>query len=309
MRKVFKWLGIVILTLIVIVLITVLIMVNKTNGMAKDTYEVTLPKFVAATDSASMVRGEIIANSLCSGCHGGDFAGTPFFNDEATGSVPAPNITPGGIPKDYTDADWLKIIRYGVKPDNHGAIIMPSKEMGTMSNNDIAALVGYLKTVPPSDKTWNDPKFTLLSKVLAGAGLFGDLYQAKIIDLHDTTTRVAPPYAPTVEYGAYTVGFHGCKSCHGDNLNGKKSPDPISPPGTNITKGGNFGKWSLEQFSSTLKSGTTPEGKQMDTKFMPWVAIGQMSDVEIAAVYNYLNSVPEMPDDESVIKYNEKNKK
>ena len=138
--------------------------------MAKKTYDVNLPKFAAANDSAALVRGAVIANSLCGGCHGGDFAGTEFFKDDATGSIPAPNITSGGRTKNYTDADWLRIIRYGVKPDKHGAMIMPSKEMGTMSNEDIAALVGYLKTIPASNKTWPDPEFTLLSKVLAGAG-------------------------------------------------------------------------------------------------------------------------------------------
>lgn len=306
MRKFFKWLGITVLTLIVILVIVALVMVNKTNSMAKATYEVTLPKFVATNDSASLVRGEVIANSLCGGCHGGDFAGTEFFKDDATGSVPAPNITSGGKTKNYTDADWLRVIRYGVKPDNHGVIIMPSKEMGTMSNADLAALVGYLKTVAPSDKTWPAPEFTMFSKVLAGAGLFGDLYHAKIIDLNDTTTRVAPAFGTSTEFGAYTVGFHGCKSCHGDNLNGKKTPDPISPPGSNITKGGNFGKWSLDQFKSTLRSGTTPEGKSLDPKFMPWVPIGLMTDTELEAIYNYLQSLPAMPDDETVTKWNEK---
>ena len=308
MRKLFKWVGIILLTVIVILAITILFLVNKTNNMAKNTFEVQLPKLTAASDSASLVRGEVIANSLCSGCHGGDFGGTEFFKDDATGSIPAPNITSGGVTKNYTDADWVRIIRYGVKPDKHGAMIMPSKEMGTMSNNDLAALIGYLKTVPPSNKAWGAPQFTLFSKVLAGAGLFGVLYHAQEIDLNDTTAIVGPEPGSTVAYGAYTVGFHGCKTCHGDKLNGLKSPDPISPPGSNITKGGNLGKWNLDQFKTTLKTGTTPEGHSMDPKFMPWVAIGQMSDVELEAVFQYLNSVPALSDDESVVKWKEKNK-
>lgn len=306
MKKFLKWLGIAVLALVLVLVIAVLVLVNKTNGMAKKTYDVNLPKFAAANDSAALVRGAVIANSLCGGCHGGDFAGTEFFKDEATGSIPAPNITSGGRTKNYTDADWLRIIRYGVKPDKHGAMIMPSKEMGSMSNEDIAALVGYLKTIPASNKTWPDPEFTLFSKVLAGAGLFGDLYHAEIIDLQDTTTKTAPEPGPSVAYGAYTVGFHGCKSCHGDNLNGKKTPDPISPPGSNITKGGNFGKWSLEQFKNTLRTGTTPEGKALDVKFMPWAPMGLMTDMELEAIYNYLQSMPALPDDETVVKWNEK---
>ncbi len=46
----------------------------------------------------------------------------------------------------------------------------------------------------------------------------------------------------------------------------------------------------------------------MDPKFMPWAAIGLMSDMEIEAVYNYLKSLPALPDDETVVKYKEKQK-
>ena len=79
MKKFLKWLGIAVLAIVLVLVIAVLVLVNKTNGMAKKTYDVNLPKFAAANDSAALVRGAVIANSLCGGCHGGDFAGTEYY--------------------------------------------------------------------------------------------------------------------------------------------------------------------------------------------------------------------------------------
>lgn len=308
MRKVLKWIGIVVLCLIVLVFGAALFLANKYNRMSKNTYQADPPELALPSDSASMARGAVLAASLCSSCHGGDFAGTAFFDEPKIAQVPAPNITKGGRTASYTTKDWIRTVRYGVKPDNHGVFIMPSKDLGKMSDNDMACLIAYMQTVPSSDKTWPDPKFTFLSKIMAGAGLFGTLYYAEEIDLTDVTPRTAPAPGPTVEYGAYTVAFHGCPACHGEQLNGYKTPDPVSPPGANITPGGNLGKWDLAAFSNTLRTGTTPEGKKMDPKFMPWTSIGLMTDMEVEAVFNYLKSLPALPDHETVVKYNAKNK-
>lgn len=305
MRKVLKWIGIVVLCLIVIVVVAALLLANKYNNMAKKTYVSDPPELTLPTDSATIAHGAVIAASLCSGCHGGDFAGTPFFDEPKIAVVPAPNITKGGRTANYATKDWIRTIRYGVKPDGHGLFIMPSKDMGKMSDLDLAALIAYMQTVPSADKTWPDPTFTFVSKVMAGAGLFGTLYHAEEIDLTDYKPRTAPPAGPTAEYGAYMASFHGCASCHGDKFNGLKTPDPVSPPGANITPGGNLGKWDLAAFTNTLRTGITPEGKELDTKFMPWTAIGLMTDMELEAIYNYLKSLPALPDDESVVEYNE----
>jgi len=305
--KILKWIGIVVLCLIVIIVAAALILAGKYNKMAKKEYAVEAPEIAIPTDSASLARGMVIANSVCAGsCHGGDFSGTEFFNEPSIAVVPAPNITKGGRTANYGVKDWVRTVRYGVKPDGHGLFIMPASDFGKMSDADLGCLIAFMQTVPASNKTWPDPEFKFLSKVMAGAGMFGDLYHADLIDMSATGPRTGPEPGPTVAYGAYTVGFHGCASCHGEKFNGFKSPDPVSPPGANITKQGNFGKWTLEQFKSTLRSGTTPEGKNLDPKFMPWPAIGQMTDMEIEAVYNYLMSLEGMPDSEELVKYNEK---
>ncbi|MFI5171213.1 MAG: c-type cytochrome [Chitinophagales bacterium] len=306
MRKFFKWVGIVILSLVIIIVVVILLLSNKATKAGNKTYEVSVPTIEIPTDSASFVRGSVIATSICGHCHGGDFGGTPFFNEPDLAEVPAPNITKGGVTKDYSDADWIRVIRYGVKPDKTGVFIMPSLEMGKMSDKDLGALISYLKTVAASDKTWPDPKMKLLGKVMAGAGLFGELYQANLIDLTNTKPIIAPEPGPTVEYGAYTLSFHGCDACHGAGLNGYQSDRPGAPAAANLTPGGNLGKWSLDQFKETLRSGNTPEGKKLNDEFMPWAAAGLMTDMELEAIYNYLKRLPAREDDPGLKKYKEK---
>ena len=60
----------------------------------------------------------------------------------------------------------------------------------------------------------------------------------------------------------------------------------------NITKSGNIGKWTEAEFINTLRTGKTPEGKQMDPRNMPWTMTKEFSDTEIKSVYLFLKSLP-----------------
>jgi cytochrome c553 len=306
MKKILKWAGIVILVLLVLILTAALVFRSKFHKMDKETFEVQVPAIQIPSDSASLARGESLANSLCTSCHGGDLAGKDFFNDKTLGVAYSANITPGGKPKGWSDADYIRAIRYGVRPDGSGLFVMPVQEFNQMSDEDLGSLIAYLKTLPASDNPSPPKDFTFLAEVLGGAGMFGTLYQCSELDLQDASKRTAPPVGETIAYGEYTLNIHGCQSCHGTDLNGDSSPDPVSPPGANITPKGNIGKWSYDQFAETMWTGKTPEGKEMDPTFMPWDALRLMSDTEKIALYNYLKTVPAKEDAEVLAKYKAK---
>lgn len=307
MKKFLKWTGIVLLVLIVVVVAFAFIMQGKYKKMAKVKYEVTVPTIAIPTDSASLARGASLAASLCSGCHGGDYAGKKFFDDPTIGVVWSANITTAGQPKNYTDADYIRSIRYGVKPDGHGLFVMPVQDFNYLSDEDLGSIIAYLKTVPPTGQESPAPEFTFFSEVLAGLGAFGDLYSCELLDLNDASVRTAPPFGETVEFGKYTMLIHGCWSCHGEQMNGNKSPDPVSPPGANISPAGNIGKWSYEQFYETLHTGKTPEGKELNMEFMPWPYYRLMTDTEMKALFMYLQTVPAAEDSEVLREWKEKN--
>jgi mono/diheme cytochrome c family protein len=87
-------------------------------------------------------------NSGCIGCHGSGLSGGPIPGVPPD-FPPAQNITPTGIGT-WTDADFFRALREGKRPD--GSAIdpfMPWMATRQMSDDEIKALLAYLRTVPP----------------------------------------------------------------------------------------------------------------------------------------------------------------
>jgi mono/diheme cytochrome c family protein len=85
-----------------------------------------------------------------------------------------------------------------------------------------------------------------------------------------------------VKYGKYLA--LSCAACHGDDLAGDFGP--------NITPGGTPGRWSEADFIRTLRFGTTPDGRKLDSEDMPWKSFARLTNDEIKAIWLYLKSVP-----------------
>lgn len=298
MKKILKWVGIVLLSLVVLVGITAFYFANNFENRLGKMYEVTPAAIQIPTDSASISEGKRLANIHCTGCHGKDLGGTAFFEDASLGSIPASNLTAGkgGKGSVYTETDFVRAIRHGVKKDGTPAFVMPSKEFQHLSDEDLGTIVSYVKSVPAVDKSWPAPRLTFIAKALAGAGAFGDAINAENIK-HQAITKVsAPVKAATAAFGDYLVKISGCGSCHGEQFNGFKSNEPGAPFAPNITPGGAFGKWTEAQFLQTLRTGITPDNRKLNPKFMPYEGFGQMKEEELKAIYLYLKSQPTLAD-------------
>lgn len=295
-KKVLKCIAIVALSVALILLVAGWILLNKANQKMEKVYQVEPAMIVIPDDSASLAHGRTWAMVLCAHCHGADFSGGLFFDEPEFGSAYTVNLTKGkeGIGSSYADIDWVRAIKHGVKPNGQGIFVMPSVDLNKMSDEDLGELIAYIKTIPPVDsEPYKAPQLTVLAKILMATGALGDIYAAEIID-HDAVSPYAPPELPTAEYGSYLVDVFGCRLCHGQNLNGGKDPDPTAPFGPNLTKAGHLGNWSNEQFIATLRTGYTPEGKSLDINFMPWTGLAAMPDDNLTAIYNFLQSIPEM---------------
>ncbi len=109
---------------------------------------------------------------------------------------------------------------------------------------------------------------------------------------HDAPREQVQP-APTAEYGAKVAGV--CTGCHGPGLSGGKHPgEPAEwKPAANLTpdRATGLGAWREEDFIRAMRTGTRPDGSQIDPR-MPWKAFGQMNDVELRALWAYLQTVP-----------------
>src|SRR5512142_1624395 len=120
MRKLVKWIAIVFASLVGLVLLVALGLYAKARVEFARKYQVQAESIVVPTDAASVERGKHLAVILCEECHQPNLGGdATWFNGGALGSGAVPNLTSGkgGLAAQFTDADFVRVIRHGVKPD------------------------------------------------------------------------------------------------------------------------------------------------------------------------------------------------
>lgn len=293
MKKILKWTGIVLGSLILILLVTGFLLVKNMEKRMAKVYEVTPAPVSIPTDSAAIAEGYRLSKVHCIGCHGGDLSGKEMFNDPSIAVIFGSNLTPGkgGVGAAYSDAEWVRAIRHGIKNTGLPAMIMPSKEFQYLSDQELGYMISYLKTLPAVDKEVPPVYVTGTAKLLAALGMFGVLYSAEVIDHAALTNVPEPNRANPLELGAYLTKVGGCSFCHGPDLaGGKLEGDPEAPPSPNISSTGPLGQWSSQEFISFMRSGVTPEKRTINPKFMPWDTYGNMTDAELTALHQYLLS-------------------
>jgi len=249
------------------------------------------------TDSAVLERGRRLAGPLgkCVDCHGPSLAGNTFIDNPAFGRYSGVNLTAGagGVGKSLTDADWELAVRHGVDGDGRGLVFMPSRNFNRLSDDDLNALIVYIRQVRPIDTVMPPVRVGPVGRALLMTGK-APLVDAALID-QQQPHAAAPPIGPTAEYGAYLARVGSCLGCHRSNLEG--GPVAGAPrtfkPAANLTPTG-IGTWTKNDFTRALRDGLTPGGVPIDS-FMPVRLTKQMNDTEIDAIWAYLKTVPPQP--------------
>jgi mono/diheme cytochrome c family protein len=172
---------------------------------------------------------------------------------------------------------------------------MPARAFYYLSDEDLGALIAYLKSLPPVDHELPRTDLGPIGRVMLALGQLPPEAAAPdvtVID-HNGPRPVAPEPGVTVEYGEYLA--HICAQCHGANLNGQiirvEGNEYVA---LNLTPGGELGSWSERDFFATMRTGVTPSGRKLN-EFMPWKYFGQMTDDELKAIWMYLQSLPALP--------------
>ena len=279
--------------IVIVFAILYLIGTVRWNLIRGKDYQIQVEKISIPTDPASIGRGKhIAAIHMCQDCHGKDLSGQ---SESVPGLVTFafPNLTSGagGVGATNTDEDWVRAIRYGVGHDRRGLLLMPSRVWYYLSDDDLADLVAYLKSLPPLDNEQPKTELGPLGRVMMTLGqLPPELTRpdVTVID-HDGPRPVAPEPGVTVEYGEYLA--RTCALCHGSHFNGQTIRTDAEYLTPNLTPGGELRFWSEEDFMKTLRMGVTPSGKQLKSA-MPGRYFGQMTDDELKAVWMYLQSLP-----------------
>lgn len=245
------------------------------------------PQVLIEGSPAQIARGERLAN-LCAGCHSttGELPldGSAENFSPGIGTIYAPNLTPGGPLRHWSDGEIVRAMREGVHQSGRALVLMPSDQFHGMSDDDVQALVAYLRTQPAVERQTPETQLTLLGAILVGVGVFPYSPQPPIAGPVE-----APPIGPTSTYGQYLLTISGCRECHGADLRGGTSQ--FVPVGPNLLA--ILAQWSAEEFVTTIRTGVDPYGHALDPETMPWQAYATaFEDEELEAIYAYIRTLP-----------------
>jgi cytochrome c553 len=255
-------------------------------GLYKQRYarSAPLPELKVESSAEQIKRGQGIADGFCGACHspsgtltGGEDIGKHLPVD--MGSFVSSNLTAAGPLKQWSDGEIFRAIRNGVDAEGRRLIIMSLTNAGRLSDDDIHALIAYIRAQPAAGATTPEPpdQLNLLGLVLLGSNRFppGKPVFTGVVN--------APPKDVTVGFGEYLLSYQDCRECHGQQLTGGVQGQwaPIGP-GLSLVS-----DWTREQFIETLRTGKDPSGHELGER-MPWRPLGKMDDVELSAIYEYL---------------------
>ena len=290
MKPWIKWTAIVIGVVIVLLAAAIAAGLQMYDRKKSRTVDVAVTAVPYTTDAKALERGKYLFESRgCVDCHGANGAGRDFVNRPEI-HLRGANITPAGVTASYKPEDWVRIIRHGVKPNGQPALIMPSEDYNRFTNDDLAALVAYTRSLPAIKGGEAVIRLPLPARVLYGFGA--------IPDAAERINHALPPAQPIAEgvnakHGAYVANM--CIGCHGEHLSGGKIPGgpPDWPAAANITPGEGSAMpnyKSSAQFMAMLKSGKRPDGTPIQV--MPFESLAKMNDVDAQALYEFLKTVP-----------------
>ena len=255
--------------------------------------DVAVAPVALRADAASVERGRyLFASRGCGECHGADGGGKVVIDDGGM-FVRSPNITlaPQGATAGYAPVDWVRTVRHGVKPDGRPIMIMPSEDYNRLVDADIAAIVAFVRQLPPAAGAKSEVRLPLPVKVMYAAGVVRDASEK--ID-HSLPPAQPVPEGVTAAHGAYVA--NGCIGCHGAKLVGGKIPG--APPDWPAAARLRPGPGSVleryptpELFMAMLKTGKRPDGSSV-SQVMPFESLGQMSELDIRALHLHLRSLP-----------------
>lgn len=283
------------------------------------TFDTPYPDVTASTDSAVVERGRYIVREVapCAGCHG-DPAARPaylegadvplsggFVFDIPPGKFYARNLTPDpetGL-GDVSDQAIARALRDGVGHD--GRALLPFMEMQGLSDDDLVAVVSYLRSQPPVRNPVPDHEVRLIGRIVKATALANPVGPSE-------TPLAQSPRGATVENGRYLAESVAlCWACHTERsqmtgaLTGPRyggttgfveSDDPghsWSPPNiTSDPETGRLGPMTEDAFVARFRLGRLIPGSPM-----PWQAFSQLAEDDLRAIYRFLMTVPPVKND------------
>lgn len=292
MKRVLRWIGIVLGGLLVLILVLAVIFYIQGIRMQNRIWDIEVAALDIPSDEATIAEGErVFITRGCGGCHGEDAGGRSTFEIPLIASLYASNLTVGGVGAYYEPADFMRAIMHGVGADGRALVEMPSTQFQTMRIDEIVPLIAYLQSLPAVEGEPQETEIYLLGQIVAGTGLFPPpaAYQ---ID-HETVQLDTDTAEVSLENGEI-LAMQMCMGCHRENLAGGLFFDGVTVvPNITFHEEGIAG-WTQDDFITAIRTGETPDGEQIEDP-MPWQAFALLTDEELESIYLYLETVEQLP--------------
>ncbi len=207
----------------------------------------------------------------------------------------------------WTDDQIIRAMRDGIgKNDNLLFPIMPFDSYQNMSDEDVRAIVAYLRTIPPvrNPRPIKKNQFGFIMDFLLNRG----------VAHHVPVVHVSPPDKnDKVKYGQYVLNLGHCAECHSTNgmgavafgkpgyLSGFQEPDEILLPFIgkvymrNLTPDveTGLGKYSAEQIKQAIKTGKRLDGKTMAPPMSMFIPhFSGIAEEDLDALVVFLKAIP-----------------
>ena len=312
MKKLFKFVGYSLLTIMLLVAI-VLVYIKTALPKVGDPENLSI-----AYTPERIERGRYLANSvtICMDCHStrdwtkfsgpiipGTFGvGGERFDQTVgfPGVYFSKNITPHGISR-YTDGELFRVITTGVTKEGRAMFpVMPYQHYGAMDPEDINSIIAYIRSLAP-----------IKTEVSESVSDFPMNFIINTIPQKANPQKI-PLKSDALAYGKYIVNASGCIECHSQVDKGKVIESlafgggrEFAMPGGAVVRSANItpdqqsgiGSWTEEIFVARFKAYadsayTSPAvNKGEFNSVMPWMMYAQMNTEDLKAIFTYLKSV------------------
>lgn len=257
-----------------------------------------------------LARGRYLANAVmgCTDCHSDhDFkapgapvlearlgAGTIFPAAGLPGTVIAPNLTPDRETGagNWSDDQLARALREGVGHDGRALFpLMPYRDYRVLSDEDLASVVVYLRSLPPVRNPLPRTEIIFPVKYLIRN------------EPQPLTGPVPPPDSSSpVKRGEYLVRIAACAQCHSPQIRGQSIPGLAFAGGfefqgplptvssANITPDASgIAYYDENLFVQAMRTGRV-RARELSA-VMPWMVYKNMTDDDLKAVFAYLRTL------------------
>jgi len=269
-----RWIVRGLIALVAVLLLAVAVVYAGSEWVMRKSYATALPGIVAARTPGGIAEGGRLASAFgCRGCHGPN--GNGVLLADVPGVIHAATPALARAVARYSDAELARLIHHGIKRDGRGVYIMPIDGHARIADDDLAKIIGWLRTLKPAPADRTD---TLSFGPMGRFAILAGKIMPEVIE-----APMASAHRPA-DTGAY-IATSVCAGCHSltqpreAHDDGRRVP-PLIEAG---------GAYDLPAFQKLMHTGVgmTPR----DLGLMARVAKGDLShltDAEIAALHAYL---------------------